>query len=87
MGAGGSDHEAVVARNPSCRGAQLAQSRDRLVDVGADTRRQLDDVGVQLGLQRPWQIERLGAPHEHVNGRRRLECLGVEDHHLFLDTE
>ena len=87
MGAGGSDHEAVVARDPSCRGAQLAQSRDRLVDVGADIRRQLDDGGVQLGLQRSRQIQPLGAPHEHVDGGRRLECLGIEDHHLFLDTE
>ncbi len=83
----GGDHEAVVACNPVCGSAQHPQCLDRLVDVGADVRRQLDDVGVQLCLQRPRQVERLGSAHEHVNGGCRLERLGVEDHHLFLDTE
>ena len=48
---------------------------------------ELDDRGVQLGLQRPGQLELRGLAHEHVDARRRLERLRVEDHHLLLDAE
>ena len=87
MPTGGGDHEAVVACDPISRGAQHVQCLDRLVDALANTRGQLDDVRVQLGLERARQVKRFGTPHQHVDSGCRLECLGIEDHHLFLDAE
>ena len=81
------DHVAVVARDRIGGRTQLAQRGDRLLDVGADVGRQLDDGGVQLGLETTRQIELLGTAHERVDACCRLERLRVEDHHLFFDAE
>ena len=87
MRAGSRDHETIRACDPAGCFAQLPQSGNRLWDVGADLRRELDDRRVQLLLQRARKIELRRTLEEDVDRTDRQARPGVENHHFLLDTD
>jgi hypothetical protein len=87
MGAGGGDPDAVLARGLVGGGAERPHGLERLGRVGADVGVELDDRGVQLGLEPPGERPPVRCGQHRRNLGHGQQRLGVEEHDLFLHPE